>query len=76
MDVKDVPMVNSTVNSNLNEEFLDLAENNFEGSLPAIDCLTRLTTLLMTENQFTGSIPTWIGNLRNLKELNMGEFNL
>ncbi|KAJ7968725.1 Receptor-like protein kinase [Quillaja saponaria] len=54
-------------------EQIDLAINNFVGSIPrSIGNCTALTLISFGENSFTGSIPPEIADLSNLEDLSFG----
>ena len=50
-------------------ESFDVSENLLQGNLPnaLLDC-PELETIVMTHNEFVGSIPTEVGKLKNLKK--------
>ncbi|XVF87307.1 hypothetical protein PTKIN_Ptkin18bG0109500 [Pterospermum kingtungense] len=60
-----------------NLEVLNLASNEFSGSLPSSlgDC-TNLQNLSLSINRFSGFVPRSIGNLTRLKEANLSGNNL
>ncbi|KAM7515156.1 hypothetical protein LguiA_004739 [Lonicera macranthoides] len=60
-----------------NLECLYLYDNRLSGSIPSsISNASKLTTIEMSSNSFTGFIPSTIGNLRDLRNLFVGENNL
>ncbi|KAK8648308.1 hypothetical protein V6N13_129065 [Hibiscus sabdariffa] len=60
-----------------NLEGLYLGENQLIGPLPiSISNASKLTVLEMSRNYFSGLVPDTLGNLRNLKVLNLGGNNL
>ena len=52
-------------------ETLDLRWNALTGHLPDLGDLRKATSLLLTDNQFSGSIPAWIGDLETLVRLDL-----
>ena len=50
---------------------LDLRWNKLSGPLPDLSDLWRLKRLLLTDNQFSGTIPSWIGTIRDLVRLDL-----
>ena len=50
---------------------LDLRWNSLSGQLPDFSKLKRVKELLLTDNQFIGEIPEWIGNIRRLERLDL-----
>ncbi|KAK8706307.1 hypothetical protein V6N13_049878 [Hibiscus sabdariffa] len=60
-----------------NLEGLYLGENQLIGPLPiSISNASKLTVFEMSRNYFSGLVPDTLGNLRNLKVLNLGGNNL
>ncbi len=51
--------------------YLDLRWNSFTGPLPDLSEIEPIKTLLLTDNEFGGEIPKWIGNLRNLERFDI-----
>ncbi|MDQ3536933.1 MAG: PKD domain-containing protein, partial [Bacteroidota bacterium] len=51
--------------------YLSFYANSLTGSIPDLSGLTKLQTLNLGYNFFTGTLPIWIGNLVNLKSLNL-----
>lgn len=51
--------------------YLDLRWNSLTGPLPDLSEIEPIKTLLLTDNEFGGEIPKWIGNLRNLVRLDI-----
>ena len=51
---------------------LDFASNEFDGTIPDLSRLWRLTTLSLRNNQLSGPIPAWLGQLSNLEHLYLG----
>ena len=50
---------------------LDLRWNTLTGHLPDLGDLRKVTILLLTDNQFSGSIPVWIGDMEALQRLDL-----
>ena len=51
--------------------YLDLRWNRFTDPLPDLSEVGTIEALLLTDNEFGGEIPKWIGNLRNLERLDI-----
>uniref|UniRef100_A0A0D9VLK9 Leucine-rich repeat-containing N-terminal plant-type domain-containing protein n=1 Tax=Leersia perrieri TaxID=77586 RepID=A0A0D9VLK9_9ORYZ len=52
--------------------FFGLNENRFNGVIPSLSNLSRLTDLYLATNNFTGSVPPTMGRLQSLKYLYIG----
>lgn len=50
-------------------ETLDLRWNALTGHLPNLGDLREVRSLLLTDNKFSGPLPTWIGDLETLERL-------
>ncbi|XP_026414283.1 probable LRR receptor-like serine/threonine-protein kinase At4g36180 [Papaver somniferum] len=61
-------------------EVLNLAGNEFSGSIPSSICsnipIYSSSTIDLSNNKFSGVIPNTIGNCRNLESLNLGNNSL
>lgn len=71
-DSNDLSFISTLTNAS-NLEELDLYDNNFGGELPESfgNLSTKLTGLLVSDNQLSGRIPNWIGNFVNLIDIDM-----
>lgn len=77
--VRALDLSNNNLSGHLSEELsqltrlrsLDLRWNTLSGPLPELSELWRLKRLLLTDNQFSGTIPVWIGTIRDLVRLDL-----
>jgi len=68
--VKGRPMGVVGCNDDRRVTYIELVENNLQGSLPReIGWLENLVSLDLQENRLTGTIPTTLGNIPSLKNL-------
>ncbi|XP_022890118.1 probable LRR receptor-like serine/threonine-protein kinase At3g47570 [Olea europaea var. sylvestris] len=63
----------SSLNNASNLEELGLSDNNFGGVLPKDfgNLSTKLTGILVSNNQLSGNLPSWIENFENLTNIEM-----
>ncbi|CAI9773935.1 unnamed protein product [Fraxinus pennsylvanica] len=63
----------SSLNNASNLEELGLSDNNFGGVLPKYfgNLSTKLTGILVSNNQLSGNLPSWIENFENLTNIEM-----
>ncbi|KAK3025799.1 hypothetical protein RJ639_041472 [Escallonia herrerae] len=59
-------------------EYIDISENSFRGSIPAGIChnSTRIRSLLLAINYFSGNLPPEVGNCSSLEHLCLASNNL
>ena len=57
-------------------EVLDLCCNSLADPLPDLSKLELLKNLFLNDNQFSGEIPRWIGNLQSLERLDLSNNQL
>ncbi|KAM7266786.1 hypothetical protein ACFE04_008952 [Oxalis oulophora] len=57
-------------------EELRMAGNNFSGMIPKIFYSTRIFVLDISDNNLSGQLPAWMGNMSNLWDLNMSKNRL
>ncbi|CAA6660166.1 unnamed protein product [Spirodela intermedia] len=54
-------------------QFLNLSVNGLTGQLPDLSSLKNLLLLDLSTNKFVGKFPSWVGSLRGLVSLGLGE---